>query len=429
MTEETSRPTLFAVHCVDTEGPLEEPLEATFERVRTHFGIDLPPSREMLRALQEARVDLNGLEQRIARWLAPERLHYLSTWSDVEEMIGAVTSETFRRTYSDPLGNPYAFTWFVIDVVGYRDNPRRKALGFHAVWDVYARLLRNALHYDSVGWHFHTVPVGNHALHYNTCWTNNDFHEQSLARRLVERQSFPSVFRAGGVIERNDLSFWLEQFIPFDFSSAVTSGGGSPGAISDWRHAPLDWAGYHPSYYDYRRPGPMRRWIFRCLEVSGYETTTTAAEIESAFSQVRSGKSAVLAYSGHDRRDLRPEVKKAAELIREVSSGYPDVAWQWANGLDAARAFAGLSDVSRPKFTLEWQGQTLWIRSDRPLFGPTPFLAVEELGQVFFRDNPTIESETEWAYRPPRKSSTLRVGIAGATPAGGVGVSVMPVST
>src|SRR3989442_5199462 len=130
----------------------------------------------------------------------------MSTWSEVEEMIAAVTTDTFRRTYSDPQGSPYAFTWFIIDVVGYRDNPRRKALGFHAVWDVYQRLLRKTLHYDSVGWHFHTVPVGNHALHYNTCWTNNDFHEQSLARRLIERQALPPIFRAGGVIERNDLS-------------------------------------------------------------------------------------------------------------------------------------------------------------------------------------------------------------------------------
>ena len=281
MTKEISEPTLFVVHCVDTEGPLEEPLDATFDRLKSHFGIDLPPSRETLRALQHAELSLDGLEETIARWLAPERLRYMSTWSEVEEMIAAVTTETFRRTYSDPQGSPYAFTWFIIDVVGYRDNPRRKALGFHAVWDVYQRLLRKTLRYDSIGWHFHTVPVGNHALHYNTCWTNNDFHEQSLARRLIERQSFPPIFRAGGAIERNDLSFWLEQFIPFDLSSAVTVGGGSPGAISDWRHAPLDWSGYHPSYYDYRCPGPMRRWIFRCLEVSGYETTLTAAEIES----------------------------------------------------------------------------------------------------------------------------------------------------
>ena len=429
MTREDSQPTLYVVHCVDTEGPLEEQLDATFDRLKKQFNVDLPPSRETLLALQQAKVRLDGLEETIARWLAPERLRYLSTWPEVEEMVASVTTKTFRRAHSDPHGNPYSFTWFILDVVGYTDNPRRKASGFHAIWDVYERLLRQTVHYDSVGWHFHTVPVGNHAVEYNTCWTNNDFHERSLARRLIERKSFPSMFRAGGVIERNDLSFWLEQFIPFDFSSAATDDRGYPGVMSDWRHAPLDWTGYHPSYDDYRRPGPMRRWIFRCLEVSGYETTLKASDVESAFKRVRSGKSAVLAFSSHDRRDLRLDVNTAIALIREVSSGYPEVAWLWACGLDAARAVAGVNERAAPQFTHEWRGQTLWISSDKALFGPAPFLAVEEAGGVFFRDNPTIESETAWAYRPVRPSVTRRVGVGGASASGAVGVCIVPVTT
>ncbi len=428
MTEGESKPTLSVVHCVDTEGPLEEPLDATFDRLRKHFGVDLQPARATLRALQRAELDLNGLEETVARFLAPDRLRYLSTWAEVEDMVASVTSEGYRRSQCDPEGNPYCFSWFIIDVVGYHDNPRRKAGGFHAVWDVYNRLLRETIHYDSVGWHFHTVPVGNHAVEYNTCWTNNDFHEQSLARRLIERESFPSIFRAGGVIERNDLNFWLEQFIPFDFSSAATANRGYPGAMSDWRHAPLDWTGYHPSYDDYRRTGPMRRWIFRCLEVSGFETKLAAADVESAFERVRAGQDAVMAYSSHDRRDLRLDVNDASALVREVSTGYPDVAWRWANGLDAARGVAGVKDVAAPQFTHVWKDETIFIRSDKPLFGPTPFLAVEEFGGVFFRDNPTIEGTMEWAYRPVRRSETRRIGIAGGGVNGAVGVHIVPVT-
>ena len=427
MKVDSSRPTLFVVHCVDTEGPLEEPLDATFNRLRNRFDIDIAPSRETLRELQRGTVPLNGLEATVAKWLAPDRLSYLSTWADVEEMVGAITSEDFRRNNSDPLGNPYAFTWFVIDVVGYKDNPRRKAAGFHAVWDVFKRLMRTTGVHDSFGWHFHTVPVGNHALEYNTCWTNNDFHEQALARRIIERSAFPSIYRAGGVIERNDLSFWLEQFIPFDFSSTARIGGGVPGSMFDWRHAPTEWTGYHPSFYDYRRPGDMRRWIFRCLEAAGYETSLSAADVESAFRQVRAGKSAILAYSSHDRRDMRPEIEKVIGLISEVSSGYADVSWQFANGVDAARAVSGTTDATPPTFTQEWAGNTLWVRSDRPLFGSIPFLAIEEAGGVFFRDNPTIEDETTWAYQPPRRPTTLRIGIAGATASGAVGISVIDV--
>jgi hypothetical protein len=352
----------------------------------------------------------------------------MRTWYDVEEMVAATVSEDFRKEHADPEGNPYSFTWFIIDVVGYKDNPRRKALGFHSVWDAYQRLLQATRQHDAVGWHFHTVPVGQHALEYNTCWTNNDFHEQSLSRRLLERRSFPSLFRAGGVIERNDLSFWLEQFIPFDFSSASVAGRGRPGVMSDWRHAPLDWGGYHPSFYDYRRPGTMRRWLFRCLETTGYETNLNENEVEAAFRQVRSGKNAILAYSSHDRRDLGIDVRKAFDLIKQVSSGYQDVMWQWASGLKAARAVTGSEENNPASFTHEWKGKTLWIRSDKPLFGPTPFLAVEEAGGIFFRDNPTIEEETAWAYEPPRRSATLKIGVAGATTSGAVGLSIIPVS-
>ena len=37
--------------------------------------------------------------------------------------------------------------------------------------------------------------------------------------RLIEKKNFPNLFRAGALIERNDLNQWLENFIPFDFSN------------------------------------------------------------------------------------------------------------------------------------------------------------------------------------------------------------------
>jgi hypothetical protein len=43
---------VYVVHCVDTEGPLHESVEATFERLKAIFGIDLEPSVALLRQLQ-----------------------------------------------------------------------------------------------------------------------------------------------------------------------------------------------------------------------------------------------------------------------------------------------------------------------------------------------------------------------------------------
>ena len=52
--------TVYVVHCIDTEGPLYESVEATFERLNEIFKLDLVPSAAMLRRLQEGEADLEG---------------------------------------------------------------------------------------------------------------------------------------------------------------------------------------------------------------------------------------------------------------------------------------------------------------------------------------------------------------------------------
>lgn len=421
-------PTVHVVHCVDTEGPLEEPLSATFARLRDSFDLELPASPSMLAALQEQRVPLGGREREVAAFIAPARLAYLSTWAQVEAAILAATDPAFRLAHADSNGAPYRFSWFIIDVVGYVDNPRRKAVGFHAVWDAYHRLFADGRAVgDALGWHFHTVPVGGQALHYNTSWTNNDWHEQSIARRLIERRHFPSLFRAGGAIERLDLSYWLEQFVPFDFSSRASTqpGAGAPASECDWRGAPQAWRPYHPDFRDYRRPGTMRRSIFRCLDIDVPDCRLTIDEVRAAFEQAATDGLSVLAFTDHDRRDIRPSVTHMTELIRAVAREYPHVSWQHTNALDAARVALGRTLTPPPRFTAGWDGSRLDIMADQPLFGPTPFLAVEEAGDVFFRDNVTQEDDCRWAWRSSRPSRVVRVGIAGSNAAGASGVLVV----
>ncbi|HYC48516.1 MAG TPA: hypothetical protein VED01_23835 [Burkholderiales bacterium] len=420
--------TVWAVHCIDTEGPLEETLDATFERINRVFGTALEPSLATLAQLQRGGLPLGGAESEIARFVSPSRLAYLSTWREIEEMIVRVTDPRVRQLNHDSAGRPYVFTWFVLDVVGYRDNPRRKAAGYHAVWDQYRRMIRGTSDHDGFEWHFHTVPVSGHALEYNTCWTNNDYPERVLARRLLERRAFPSVFRAGGIIERNDLSWWLEQFIPFDFSSgAMAENAGRPGRNWDWRHAPLQWKPYHPDWYDYRRTGNMRRRIFRCLEIDGYEYLLQEDDVRAAFEAAAGGEDVVLAYTSHDRRDLEPGVTRAVQLLRSMQARYPGVPWRFASAAEAARAVAGYADMTPPCFSHSWKADVLFLESDQDLFGPIPFLALEQEGEVFFRDNPTIEGPRQWAYVLPRPRRTVRIGVAGCNVAGAVGLTVIDV--
>lgn len=415
----STKPIVHVVHCVDTEGPLEETLEATFERLWREKGLDLPPNLNTLTALQKKQIDLSGQEQDIADFIAPARLAYLSTWAQVEEMVLGMTDKDYRYKHASPDGNPYTFSWFIIDVAGYDDNPRRKPMGFNVVWDQYQRMLAGRQFNDAFGWHFHSVPANRHALHYNTSWTNNDFHEQALARRIIERSWFPALFRSGGVIERDDISYWLECFIPFDYSNQNNKYAEfAPGLQSDWRHAPMTWGSYHPDFHDYRKPGQMKRSIFRCLDIKNPGCRLDDADIQAAFEQARMQGHTVLAYTNHDRRDIRPEIEDIHKRISAIGKQFSDVDWSYSNALKAAQAQEEKPLVEAPQIQLSFEKGVLYIKSTEPSFSGNIFLAVEEEGQLFYRDNPSKESPNSWAYLSPRWNKVKIIGVALVTKAG-----------
>ena len=76
--------TVYIVHCLDTEGPLHESIEATFERIREIFHLDFEPSVELLRRLQEGKVDCGGAEAAIQKMAAPHLLAYNDTWDKID---------------------------------------------------------------------------------------------------------------------------------------------------------------------------------------------------------------------------------------------------------------------------------------------------------------------------------------------------------
>lgn len=420
------KPIVYVVHCVDTEGPLEETLEATFERLRKEKKLDFEPSLLTLKELQNKRIDLGGIEEDIAEYLAPSRLAYLSTWQEVEEMIIGATNYEYRLKLSSPNGSLYTYSWFIVDIIGYKDNPRRKAVGFHTIWDQYQRILRNRSYNDAFGWHFHTIPPTHNALHYNTSWTNNDFHEQVLARRIIEKKWFPVLFRSGGVIERNDLNYWLERFIPFDYSNQNNKYAEFySGSQSDWRHSPMIWGNYHPSFYDYRKEGDMKRSIFRCLDIKTPGCRLDREEVANAFRQAKEKGVAVLSYTNHDRRDIRPEAEYMHGLISKVSKDFPEIDWKYTNAIDAAQKYLKVDIEKRPVLSLSLKDEILSINSNVLSFTGDVFLAIEEEGGLFYRDNVTIESETAWAYFSPRWSSIKKIGAAIVTADGQFSVNVV----
>jgi hypothetical protein len=335
-------------------------------------------------------------------------LPFLHAWQGVRDAMVRLTGPE-RGKLTDSLGLPARFSWFVLDNVGWQDNPRRRAMGFHEIWDQTLAAVASP-ELDGWGFHHHVVPPCRHAVEYSTTAFSTPWLEQSLCRRLLDREHFPSVFRAGGTVMRNDLSRYLERFIPFDYSPLP--GYGEPGAQMDWRGTPR-WP-YRPTWSDYRHAvsytpydsesgwEEMRRWMVPAWEDSWLHTVSEADIPDEG----------IFAFALHDRRDPLPAIQRITALLKGRE-------WKWATARDAIVEDAGIPDTPAPVLTIEREGDLYWIRSDREGFGATPFLAVDD-GRHVWRDEPTSEGNNTWAYKPQHP---VRLAVALSSVSGRVGVA------
>ena len=127
-------------------------------------------------------------------------------------------------------------------------------------------------------------------------------------------------------METSDINFWLESWIPFDlghqnFGNENEYKKISPvvGRFVDWRGSPTDWTIYHPSFYDHRAKGNMRRWIARCLNLNTRYNNISINELNKAFNKAKNGENVLVSVTNHDFRDMVSEVEN---FVRDVKSKY-----------------------------------------------------------------------------------------------------------
>ena len=339
--------TVYVVHCIDTEGPLQESVTATFERLKAIFNLDLEPSVALLRRLQAGEVDLGGIEAAVQKVVDPHLLAYNDTWDKVDAMLTRIMSPAFRSQVPDSAGGGWIFNWFCVDHVGYGENPRRRDLGYLNVFDHYQAMLRESSSpQDGLYFHFHPHNFRHEAHRCAThWWSTSDSLYQILCRRVIDRHWFPAAHRAGFHVTRPDSHWFLEQFIPFDFSSQAmvqteddtAQFGLQGGRFGDWRRAAATWEPYHPAADDYQAPGTCRRWIARCLNVGTRYRLITERDVRQAFQEAREGKPVVLSVTDHDFRDMGPDVEEVRRPAATSVVEFPDVPFIYADAVDAMR--------------------------------------------------------------------------------------------
>lgn len=394
--------TVYVVHCLDTEGPLHESIEATFERIREIFHLDLEPSVELLRRLQEGAVVLGGAEAAVQKMVGPHLLAYNDTWDKIDVMLRDAMSESFRTRMRDSSGGGWIYNWFCVDHVDYDINPRRRDIGYHNIYDHYRGMIRETKSpLDGMHFHFHPhSPRGEAHRCATHWWASSNALSQVFSRRIIDRLWFPAANRPGFHVIRPDSHWFLEQFVPFDFSSQAMAPKDADhaqsdvgaGRLGDWRRAPRSWKPYHPAPDDYQTEGECRRWISRCLNVGTRFRLMDEIDVRQAFDEARDGKPTILAFTNHDFRDIRPDVEHVRNLLTKVAPDYPGVKFKFAEAIEAMRGALKLNpqtpcemDMSVRKIS---DGEHLLdVHTSTPSFGPQPWLALRTTAGTYHYDN------------------------------------------
>ena len=387
---------VLVVHCVDTEGPLRESIEATFERLREIYGIRAEASAENLQLIQKQTATFvpPELKSLIATTFSESNLRYNSSWPEIDRMMEDYFSNEFRSRSLDDHGSPWKTTWFTMDHEVYQSNPREKTIGQGLIHQNYLKYLsRNQDFGDTIEYHAHPTAIDQNPVAAATSYTNSAPRFMSdLAMRLIEFGWFPSCFRPGFHSIRPDSNLWIEQWFPFDYSNQFhESADDQPdlanGRFGDWRRAPSTWGGYNPDLVDYQRPGRLRRTVFRCLNVGTRVRPLEYQHLRQAFGESTEKGSAVLAFTNHDFRDIRLDVLEVMRLLQLAKAEFPSVTVRYASASEAARLHLKL-DSAVPKLKVSLSGNTLRVQIDpREAHSIQPFLAIETMDGRYLHDN------------------------------------------
>jgi hypothetical protein len=427
---------LYVVHCVDTEGPLNETLDATFERLESIFGIKLAPTMDNLALLQKREIDLAGKEEAVAKCFAPELLRYNTNWADISRMLDELLSNNFRMQKIDDFGNGWVYSWHCMDHIGYMNNPRHKDVGYGNIFRFYKhKLLETESTQDEINWHFHPVSLTGNPLQAATSYLNSyDVLVKILCRRILEDGFFPVVNRPGFHAERPDSHAFLEQWMPFDYANQVCDEvedqpDVAAGRFGDWRRAPKSWCGYHPSHDDYQVVGGCNRLIFRCLNVGTRLRTMTLEHVREAFREARDSGSSILSFADHDYRDMRPDIETVRNMLTTVKKEFPDVWVRFSGAEQAAISLLEVHDMPSLRFGVKLSGNRFIVELlEGEIFGPQPFLAIKTREGHYYHDNlDIIEPRHKWSYtldeQTVKMEYVMEIGIGSAGKYGGFDVA------
>ena len=399
--------TVYVVHCIDTEGPLYESPEVPFNQIKTVLGIDIEASEKNLIKLQNGLLDLNGQEKAVKDLIDVHKMAINMDWDMLRKSLETITTDEFRNQLKDSNGHGWVYSWFCMDHVGFTgENPRRRDVGYHHIFDKYMEMVKKQDKGDIVQFHHHPV---SHSGNYHECgtafWGRSTLND-ILTRRIIDRSWFPTAFRPGFHTERPDSHWILEQWIPFDYGNQAIKENETNqldmmnGRFGDWRKAPIEWKPYHPSHDDYQKKGNCHRWITKCLNMNARIREISQEDVLEAFKNGAENGKAILAFTDHDYKDMKYDIERVRHFLKNAMVEYPKVKFEYTDAITAMRKCCNI-----PSKDLEMNCKIVYdnkirlqVLTKEKIFGPQPYLALKTFDNDYIWDNFDFEGENVWSY-------------------------------
>ena len=341
---------------------------------------------------------------------------FLDDWHKIKSSLDEITNDVYRDNSADSFGNKFLLNWFIMDFTGFSTNPKKRIAAYHDTYDNIKSL--NTQH-DAFYWHYHQPPQSGVGDQWSDDWDNSQEHYNILGRRLLERNDFPEAFRAGGTIEDNKCSLWLEDNLMIDFSNRVSYRSYKTGNIFDfnWFGAPSEWGSYHPSKESLVKPGNMRRYVTRCVDLKSRLHMLEEWEVAQAFTQAQQNqKPVILSYFSHDHRDMRAETNYALDIIKRQSrlSGVP---FAWCNAKEAIKITQNLPTIENFIGLEQVDSRKIMIYFRHDIYQRHPFVFTKNKNNVVQYHKLNLEHVANCPYYIKRcfldvESDMIELGVA-----------------
>ena len=316
----------------------------------------------------------------------PNPTFYMSEYSKTVPMeAAAVFDNHFRSSYVDSYGTPVKLTWFAeMDFLMSKgnfvwgDGSSAGVSGYTAIYDI---LMNNwGAEIQRYG---DTFEYHHHFMIYDGTWQNPtsdissdtyDYQMSALDHMIIDDSFYPSAWRTGNNMMSPGLSNWLEQWIPFDFTTTVPSG----------------------TWYPIHEAG-NNRWTISS------ENPPTQNGANAAFETAKESGSAIYSFWCHDRNNLVSTIDAMQQYLEAAASNpsYQGITFQYVSAKEAMQKVLHINDLTPPTLTLTSNNNDYTIKSNERLWANHPYVALKLADGSYTHIDCTASGTNTWTFNAP----------------------------